>query len=216
MKKQSIKQATTKHEFNSAMIGIILFDGTMQNDHILYIRHGGKQLEYVDEKVRFLSKYITPTSLRSSVDKLGYAYRYAYYNTETLKWLYKSTHKDGKKVLTSKLLNRFTPLTLAFMYMDDGCLGLRKDKKTGGYKSREIHINTQSFTMQEVVMLRNMIYKKYGVDFHITTDRGKPRMWCNTKNTIKFLEIVAPIVKHFPSMHYKLDLKYKNKPISFI
>ena len=58
MKKQSIKQATTKHEFNSAMIGIILFDGTMQNDHILYIRHGGKQLEYVDEKIVCLCGFL--------------------------------------------------------------------------------------------------------------------------------------------------------------
>lgn len=210
-----MKKANTKHEFNSAMIGIILFDGSMINEKILYIRHGGKQLGYVDEKVEFLSKYAEPTTLRSSVDKLGYNYRYAYYNNEIFKHLYHSIYKNRKKTLSNKLLNRFTPITLAFMYMDDGCLGLRKSP-SGGYKSREIHINTQSFTMSEVKMLRDMIYKRYDIDFHITTDKGKPRMWCNTKNTIKFLEIVAPIVREFPTMHYKLDLKYKTKPIKFI
>ena len=199
-----MKKANTKHEFNSAMIGIILFDGSMQNEKVLYIRHGGKQLDYVNEKVEFLSKYIEPRSLRSCIDKNGYSYRYAYYNDDKLKWLYRSIYKNGKKTLTNNILNRFTPITLAFMLMDDGCLSLRKSA-SGGYKSREIHINTQSFTMHEVTMLRDMLHKRYDVDFHITTDKGKPRMWCNTKNTIKFLEIVAPIIREFPTIrHYPI------------
>ena len=49
---------TTKHELNSALIGMILFDGSMINDHCLYIRHGYKQLDYVDEKVKYISKYL--------------------------------------------------------------------------------------------------------------------------------------------------------------
>ena len=208
--------AKTRHEFNSAMIGIILFDGSMQKENILYIRHGGKQLNYVNEKVEYLSKYISPTSLRTSVDKKGYTYRYAYYNSKDLKFLYNSIYEDGVKKITSKLLNRFTPITLAFMYMDDGCLGLRKNPNNGCIKSREIHLNVQSFTEHEAVLLKNFLFKKYGVDFHITTDKGNPRLWCNTKNTIKFLEIVAPIVKNFETMHYKLDLKYKKKNISFL
>ena len=211
-----MKIAKTKHEFNSAMIGIILFDGSMQKDHILYIRHGGKQLSYVDEKVEYLSKYILPKSLKTSVDKLGYTYRYAYYNCNDLRFLYKSIYKDGVKRLTPSLLNRFTPITLAFMYMDDGCLGLRKNPDNGCIKSREIHLNVQSFTKQEALLLKNFLLKNYGVDFHLTTDKGKPRLWCNTENTIKFLEIVAPIVKEFKTMHYKLDLKYKRKNISFL
>ena len=211
-----MKKANSKHIFNSAMIGIILFDGSMQKENILYIRHGGSQLTYVDEKVEFLSKYIQPKSIRTDKDNRGYFYRYAYYNTSSLKYLYKTIYKNGKKKITPTLLNRFTPYTLAFMYMDDGCLSLRKDKKNGCIKSREIHINTQSFTMEEVEMLRRMLLERYNVDFHITTDKGKPRMWCNTKNTLKFLEIVSPIVREFSTMHYKLDLKYKNKPISFL
>lgn len=211
-----MKKVNTKHDFNSAMIGIILADGSMSKENILYIRHGGKQLSYVDEKVEYLSKYITPKSLRESVDKKGYKYRYAYYNTDKLKYLYKKIYKDGKKKLTNKILNRFTPTTLAFIYMDDGCLSLRKDKKNGCIKSREIHLNVQSFTIEEVNNLKNLLLNKFGIDFHTTLDKGNPRLWCNTKNTIKFLKIVAPIVKEFPTMHYKLDLKYKVKPISFL
>lgn len=211
-----MRKIKTKHEFNSAMIGIIMFDGSMQNENMLYIRHGGKQLSYVDEKVEYLSKYITPKSLRSSVDKKGYAYRYAYYNCSELKYLYNSIYIDGKKRITSKILNRFTPITLAFMYMDDGCLGLRKSRTCDCISSREIHLNVQSFTVHEVTMLKDFLLKKYNVDFHLTTDKGNPRLWCNTENTLKFLEIVAPIVREFKTMHYKLDLKYKRKKINFL
>ena len=208
----------TKHSYNSAMIGMILFDGSMQNDHMLYLRHGGNQLDYVDNKVLLVSKYLKPKTVKTSIDKKGYAYRYAYFNDRSLKYLYDSIYIDGKKRLSKSVLNRFTPLTLAIMYMDDGCLVLRKDQKQDklAYKSREIYLATHSFSVEEVTMLQNMLLDKFGVEFRMSFDKGKPRLWCNTKNTIKFLTIVAPIVKRFPSMHYKLDLKYESKKVSFL
>lgn len=210
-------KAKTKHEFNSAMIGIILGDGSMSNEKYLYIRHGGKQLDYVNEKVEYLSNYIYPKSIKQNIDKLGYTYRYAYYNSEKLRNLYKKIYdkKTHTKKLNTQIINRINEISLAFLYMDDGCLSLR-GKNTGTIKSREIHLNVQSFSMDEVMKLKLYIFKKYDIDFHITTDKGRPRLWCNTKNTIKFLTIVAPIVKHFLTMHYKLDLKYKIKNIKFI
>jgi hypothetical protein len=208
----------TAHKLNSALIGMILFDGSMNGEKYLYIRHGGKQLNYVDEKVSFINKYLTPTSLRTSTDNKGYLYRYAYYNNERLKNLYKDIYMNGKKQLTKTILNRFDEITLAIMYMDDGCLGLHKDPNhPNTYKSREIHLNVQSFTLEEVKMLQSYLLSKWGLDFHLTYDKNNPRLWCNTKNTIKFLEIVAPIIWHnFPSMYYKLDLKYKRKKINFL
>lgn len=207
----------TKHKLNSALIGMILFDGSMNSNKQLYIRHGGKQLEYVDEKVLMLEKYIKPKSLRTSIDNNGYIYRYAYYNNESLKYLYKKIYINGKKRLTKKILNRFDEITLAIMYMDDGCLVLRKDPKHDDvYKSREIYLSVHSFSFEEVRMLQNYLRIKYNVDFHLSTDKGHPRLWCNTKNTIKFLNIVAPIVREFKTMHYKLDLKYKTKKINFL
>ena len=212
-----MKKINTKHDFNAALIGMILFDGSMLNNHTLYIRHGGKQLSYVDEKVEFISNYLTPNTINTSVDKAGFKYRYANYNNKSLVYLYNKIYINKKKRLTKTILNRFNEITLAIMYMDDGCLGLRKDSKNPSiYKSREIHLNVQSFTKEEVFMLQNQLRLRWGIEFHYTTDKGKPRLWCNTKNTIKFLEIVAPIVREFPTMHYKLDLKYKIKNIRFL
>lgn len=204
-----------KHEFNSAMIGIILGDGSMtssENGNILYLRHGKNQFEYLDDKVSYLSKYLNPKSIRTSVDKQGFEYKYAYYNTKKLVSLYKLTHNKNVKVITDKLINRFTVTSLAFFYMDDGCLVLRKNKVkgkwTGSYKSREIYLSTHNFSIHEVEKFKNMLKNKFDLDFYMSFDRGKPRLWCNTKNTKKFIELVKPIVSQFPSMSYKLDLKY--------
>lgn len=211
-----IRPANTKHIKNSALIGMILGDGSIQREKFLYLRHGSKQLGYVDEKIDYLKKYIMPKSVRTCIDKQGFRYRYAYYNEEKLKYLYNLIYKKRKgkmrKSITSTLLNRFTDVSLAFFYMDDGCLSLRKYKKNGiwqgTYKSREIHLNVQSFNFAEAEMFKNMLKRKFDVEFRMTTDRGNPRLWCNTKNTKKMIEIVKPIVSQFMTMQYKLDLKY--------
>lgn len=208
----------SSHKLNSALIGMILFDGSINGEKYLYIRHGGNQLNYVDEKVKFISKYLKPISLKTNIDNKNFTYRYAYYNNERLKYLYHNIYINGKKKLTKSILNRFDEITLAIMYMDNGCLGLRKDPKyLGNYKSREIYLNIQSFTWNEAKMLQAHLKNKFNIEFHLTIDHQKPRLWCNTRNTIKFLEIVAPVIQYnFPSMYYKIDLKYKTKKINFL
>ena len=208
-----IRPANTKHIKNSALIGLILGDGTMNRPNSLYIRHGGRQLDYVNEKVEYLKIYLKPVVLRECIDKKGFKYRYAYYNNRKLQYLYKLIYKNGKKTITQKLLNRFTEVSLAFFYMDDGCLSLRKCKNksgewSGNYKSREIHLCVHSFSFEEAEMFRKMLKDKFGLIFRMTTDKGHPRLWCNTKNTKKMIEIVKPIVSQFKTMSYKLDLKY--------
>lgn len=210
-----MKFIENKHEFNSALIGLILGDGHMQNEHYLVIQHGGKQLDYIDEIVSYLSAYIKPTVIRSGVNKNGYDYRYAYFNSQHFSNLYKKIYIKKKKHLLPKIVNRMDEISLAFLYMDDGSLCLRKDKK-GCISSREIYLSVHSFNFQEVEYFQKYLQRKYNIYFHISTDKGHPRMWCNTENTIKFLSLVAPIVQNFPTMHYKLDLKYKIKPINFL
>lgn len=211
-----MEKVVTAHDFNAAMIGIILFDGSMPCEKYLYIRHGGQQLDYVDSKVELISNYMEPTSLRTTVDKQGFKYRYAYYNTDRLKHLYKDIYIKGRKTLTKEILNRFTPLTLAIMYMDDGSLVLHKDpKRPGEYHSREIYLAVNSFTLHEVTMLQKYLKNNWDCDFRISKNKGTYRLCCNGTNAIKFCTIVAPYVKQVPSLSYKLDFKYLKKKLPF-
>lgn len=207
------KKYKTERVIKSALIGMILADASMIQPNMLYIRHGARQLDYVNEKVYFLKSYISPTSLRSSVDKQGYKYRYAYYRSSKLPYFYKIIYKNGRKTITPELLNHFDKTSLSFFYMDDGSLSLRKYKDkngnwTGGYKSREIYLCTHSFSPNEVKMFTRALKDKFGLKFRMTFDKACPRLWCNTKNTKKIIEIVRPIVSQFKTISYKLDLKY--------
>lgn len=211
-----VKKITSAHEFNSAMIGMILFDGSMPSEKYLYLRHGGKQLKYVDEKIEFIKEYLTPTSVRTAVDKNGYTYRYAYFNTERLIPLYHKIYINGKKRLTDEILERFDEITLAFMYMDDGSLVLHKNPKNPeGYHSREIYLAVNSFSLDEVKKLQSLLKRKWDLDFRISKEKNSYRLCCNATNAIKFCTIVAPYVKNFPTLLYKLDFKYKKKKLPF-
>jgi len=207
------KEYKRGHIIKSALIGIILGDASMTQPNMLYIRHGARQLDYVNEKVDFLKDYMEPVSLRSSIDKKGYKYRYAYYRNRKLSYFYKIIYKNKRKTITPELLNHFDKISLAFLYMDDGSLSLRKYKDkngnwTGSYKSREIYLCTHSFSLNEVKMFIKMLKDKFGLRFRMTLDKGRPRIWCNTKNTKKIIEIVRPFISKFKTMSYKLDLKY--------
>lgn len=217
-KERSInREYKTRRIKNSALIGIILGDASMTQPNMLYIRHGGQQLDYVNEKVDFLEDYMEPLSLRSSIDKKGYKYRYAYYRNRKLPHFYKIIYKNRRKTITPELLNHFDEISLSFLYMDDGSLSLRKYKDkngnwTGSYKSREIYLCTHSFSLNGVRMFIKMLKDKFDLRFRITFDKKHPRIWCNTKNTKKMIEIIRPIVSQFKTMSYKLDLKYKIMP----
>ena len=207
------EELTKEQIIKSALIGIILGDASMVQPNMLYIRHGARQLDYVNEKVDFLKDYMEPVSLRNSIDKKGYKYRYAYYCNQKLPYFYGIIYKKGRKVITLELLNHFDEISLSFFYMDDGSLSLRKYKNkngnwTGSYKSREIYLCTHSFDPNEVKMFIRMLRDKFGLRFRTTLDKGHSRIWCNTKNTKKMIEIIRPVVSQFKTMSYKLDLKY--------
>ena len=211
-----VKKIENAHDFNSAMIGMILFDGSMPNEKYLYLRHGGNQLAYVDEKIGFIKDYLTPTTVRSAIDKNGFSYRYAYFNTDKLKYLYNKIYINGKKRLTDSILNRFDEITLAFMYMDDGSLVLHKDpKRLGEYHSREIYLAVNNFTLHEVTKLQSLLKNKWNLNFRISHEKNGYRLCCNGENAIKFCSLVAPYIKNFPTMLYKLDFKYKKKKLPF-
>lgn len=213
MEKRFIKN---QHDLNAALIGMILFDGSMSKANNLYLRHGGKQLTYVDEKVEYLKNYLTPKSLRTCIDKKGYAYRYAYYRNDSLRFLYKDIYINGRKTLTDNLLNRFNEITLAFMYMDDGSLVLHKDKNhPGQYKGREIYLATHSFSKDEVQKLQRYLFDKWSVQFRLSPEKQHYRLCCNSTNAIKFCNIIAPVVYCFPTLQYKLDFKYVKKQLPF-
>lgn len=206
-----------KSQFNSFIIGTVLGDASLKGNPRtkkanLTFLHSEKQAPYLDWKVQMMRGYAKPNR-HENINNNGYPARLAYYNSQRLFfWVWDMFYSTGRKRVTWKILKKLDPLGIAVWYMDDGSLILRKNKANGSIKTREIHFSTQSFTVGENKMIQQYFKSQWGVEFRLTTGKGLPRLWCNTANTHKFLEIVGDIVSQVPSMSYKADMKYVRGP----
>ncbi len=73
---------------------------------------------------------------------------------------------NGKKTITDNVLNKITEESLAFWYMDDGCLSYRD----GYSQSPSIRINTQGFSKDVNDKLVNLLVNKFGISCHATKE----------------------------------------------
>jgi hypothetical protein len=72
-----------------------------------------------------------------------------------------------------------------------------------GHKNKSgFVLNTQSFTLEQAVLLLNVLNIKYGLDCTVRYDRGLPIIYIRSNSMSTFRTLVTP---HFhPSMLYKL------------
>mgnify|MGYP001571042079 CR=1 FL=1 len=82
--------------------------------------------------------------------------------------------------------------------MDDGSLNRNR-----------IDISTYSFIESEINLLLRVLDKNFGLNGNYYRDRDKGyRMYFNTKETEKLIEIIKPYV--IDSMKYKITLRPRN------
>lgn len=75
--------------------------------------------------------------------------------------------------------------------------------RDGTKRNKGLTFNTQSFTLQQAVLLLNILSVKFGLDCTIYFDRGKPMVHVNYKSMNTFRALVYPYFH--PSMLYKLQ-----------
>jgi hypothetical protein len=87
-----------------------------------------------------------------------------------------------------------TPVGLAYWYMDDGAL------KWKG-KSNAVRLCTDSFSEQDVNLLRDVLKKKFQLETSIQRKEGRPRINIKERSYTKLRELV---LEHLhPNMYYK-------------
>lgn len=74
---------------------------------------------------------------------------------------------NGSKVIPASIFEDLTPVALALWAQGDGT------KRNRGFT-----FNTQCFTLQQAVLLLNVLNIKFGLDCTIYYDRGKPFSSC--------------------------------------
>lgn len=123
-------------------------------------------------------------------------------------------YTTGKKTIGQTVIDKLDETSLAFWYMDDGCLSYSNKQHTCYF----IRLNTQGFSYEENQMLSNMLFNKFGIKSKVNKDKfnnNSERMWridiSSTEEVDKFAELIAPYV--CDSMLYKLPPKFRDREL---
>ncbi|KAG0122687.1 laglidadg DNA endonuclease [Tuber indicum] len=144
-------------------------------------------------------EYRTTLINASKVSKTYYGYEFDIFTFSSLNWLYELFYVNGIKVIKPELINYFTPISLAFLIMDDG-------------GSKSVRISTNNFTLQEVEFLVQMFNTKFGLDCTVqklskgkgNTPKDKYSIYIKVASLPRLRELIVPYMH--PSMLYKLGL----------
>lgn len=220
-KMPTIKRIGPHHiDVISVLVGCLLGDGYMYQTKA---KNKGVSLKFKQSSIHkdylfflydyFLTRgYCTNSGPReyrtvlinsSGNKKIYYGYEFSLFTFSSLNWLYDLFYKDGVKIISPELINYLTPMSLAFLIMDDGCW-------VSGSKS--VRIATNNFTHEEVKLLVSMLYTKFGLDctVQMLSKKGgnlpldKYSIYVKVASLPKLRELVVPYM--VPSMMYKLGL----------
>lgn len=185
----------------SLLVGIILSDAWLQINKAGNTRLAFKQsmdkLEYLfyifNKLSHFCSTYphLTKTNLNG---KIFYGIGFATRSYPCFTELYQNFYNKGIKIVPSNLYEILTYEVLAHWICCDG---------TKTYNG--ITLQTQSFTVKEVVFIVNVLILKFNLKCSIHMQRGQPTIYISSKSMEKIQAYILPYICN--SMRYKLLIK---------
>lgn len=201
----------------SALYGMLLGDSYLAIDKRLgdcstcrvAFTQGEQQLDYLKEKVRLLD---IKANIRQ--EKSGYTDHKVYtVYTPVDEHLTQSLMEDGSIVdrkiyITENFCKRLNAISLAFWYLDDGCIRHNNDD----IFNPSIEFSTYAYDINEIELLCKTLGR---YELTPTIYDGKKNgkyigstIKLNVKDTDKFLGIISPYIPY--CMRYKTTDKYKN------
>ena len=139
-----------------------------------------------------------------------YKYDYPKYNTsvyqfttdtnDLTKYLINLFYPNDKKIIPKEALEQLTLEGIAWWYMDDGSMSIKKiDGKPRG---AEITLNTY-LTAEENQTIIDFFQNQYNITWKLNKSRGKYRLRMGKKEGKKFFALIEPYI--IDSMKYKID-----------
>lgn len=195
---KSIKLTTFQKQ---VLLGTVLGDTTIRLpkngiNPSISCAHGIKQKEYCDYKTEIfksLGAVVTyhkrnKPDPRNGIFYEDYTMRIP--SNPELKFWYNSFYINNKKTIPFKLFDNFTDISLAFMYMDDGC------KLNNTYS-----IATNCFTLEELQKFVKFLKEKFNID---TTIHKTNSIYIKVNSKNLFTNLISPYF--CKSMKYKLHV----------
>jgi len=115
-------------------------------------------------------------------------------NYPFLNELYEIFIDNGKKRVPINIFHELTPVALAHWIMCDG-----------GYQHKGLILCTDSFTIEDVVVLMNVLLIKYNITSSLHKAAGHPRIYISRTEIYKLKNIVIEYI--IPFSKYKLGIK---------
>lgn len=192
----------------SFLVGSLLGDCNAEKLMNGGVRFKFKQSSKHKDYLFFLYKFLLkrgytnnnlPSLIKQKVgNKIHEAYCFNTYSYSSLLWLYKSFYKDKTKIIPYNIYDLLTPLSLAIWIQDDGT-----------WKNPGIRIATNSFSFQEVELLKFTLEKKFNIQcsIHSFSKSKQYQLYIKKESIVLVRNLVLPFFHE--SMYYKLGL---NKP----
>ncbi len=176
----------------SLIIGSLLGDGTLLRTtagSCFRVQHGLRQSGFVEWKHEILRCYV-----RTGPRICGRGVYFRTISHPELSELRDQFYVECRKVVPLALLEtELDGFGLAVWTMDDGAAD-----------GRQVRLNTQGFTVEEVQGLARILRVKFGIEMTLNLDKKLPRLRCRQSSMRRFIEIVRPHT--LPQMLYKLSL----------
>lgn len=191
------------------LIGTLLGDTSFsgkKNKHILF-GHCEKQKNYGVWKLMLIGKlfhvatrHCEAKGMEHSSYKRTKFYRFWTVCDHRFTALYRRMVPNGKKQITPYVLSHFNEISLAFLFMDDGC------KETAKGRIRSYKFSLGSFSLSEVTSLAKLIKDKWDINSTVFLEKKKYPSIKISKNEDrkKFVQLIQPFLH--PDMMYKIQL----------
>jgi recombination protein RecA len=199
---QKLKKVPLTKEQKEMLIGTILGDGGVyphgrkNKSYRFLIGHCEKQKPLVENKKLCLNNLVN--NIRQTINKKKNSIMWSFSTVvhHDFKFFRDLFYDNNKKVVREKLINYITPISLAYLIMDDG-------SSDGKYN---IRIHTNGFTKNENEILRNIFYIKFGVSCKICefqkNDKKYYYLSFNKKNSQILSDLIRPYI--IKCMEYKI------------
>ena len=136
-------------------------------------------------------------------NKIYYSIRFITFSFSSLNYLYdyfykvdadSETKSRYKKTIPTNIKNLLTLKSLCIWIMDNG------GKSGSGFK-----ISTESFSLQENILLQQALYEKYSIEPSIQHHKEKYLLYFKKSHQDVLYTLIKPHL--LPCMHYKFDIK---------
>lgn len=185
------------------MVGIMLGDGHIREDGCFCITHGEPQRKY-NELIASIFGGSVRTSYGVAFGKKNKRNVLDCKINDQTKLLRDMFYPSGEKKTIKNILHLLDEKSLAFWYMDDGSLRVRKKRPNYGTL-----FCTDGFSLEDVKLLVDWFFKKWGIIAKISIDGKKyNRISICSSESKKLFKIIAPYIPE--SMKDKIPWQFRN------